>query len=280
MHIHTHIHIHMHVLVHSNTCTCTHTHSQTHIHTRRLTRSRKGKDGLFKNKVWVPPKSSGTVTTATLKITSQNTTPPKLPNHSTSNNRVWIPPPRAETEVIFLSPKPVSRVEPVKQDEPAKLLLPPPPPTPPPPALAMVGRETKTKQGNKQWVVSRPATNSSSAASLVRPVKPVRLFGHEKKTKQGNRQWVVASLSRYHHAPFRRRVASVRNRRSSLSKSSLVCLDGGRYALSSSGKKLKRLSTSSASHLATHSPAISHYLGGVANSSVKRMMARCVGCGG
>ncbi len=83
-------------------------------------------------------------------------------------------------------------------------------------------------------------------------------------------------------------------------KPSLISMDGGRYTMDSSGKKLKRLSTSkhlvsisgtrytmdssrkrlkrlsTSSQLTSWSPAISSYIGGVANStsSVKRMLAR------
>lgn len=202
------------------------------------TKGKKGKDGLFKNKVWVPAQRKA------------------VAKAKASKNRVWVPP-QSETEVIFISPK-LNRAKPVPRDEP----------------LPLVGRETTTKQGNKQWVVAgslpskqvkrAPGSSPSVHQDLYKPVRPVRLLGHEKKTKQGNKQWVVAGL-----IPRR----SLRKTPRVRLKSSLVSFSGGRYTLDSSGKRLKRLSTSS--QLAALSPAISDYIGGVArNSSARRIMAR------
>lgn len=125
--------------------------------------------------------------------------------------------------------------------------------------VGLVGHEKKTKHGNKQWVVAGKHLGRRT------PVKPVGLVGHEKKTRRGNKQWVVAGLTP------RRRLPS---RRNSLTKH-LVSFNGGRYTMDYSGRRLKRLSTSS-SQLACLSPAISGYLGGMASSSVKRMKARYV----
>lgn len=127
--------------------------------------------------------------------------------------------------------------------------------------VQLVGHEKKTRQGNKQWVVAGKPVSQGSA------VKPFGLVGHEKKTKRGNRQWVVAGLTP------RRRV-SRRNSRTK-HRPSLVSFNGGRYTMDYTGRRLKRLSTSS-SQLACLSPAITGYLGGMASSSVKRMKARYV----
>ena len=220
----------------------------------RKVRSRKGKDGLFKNKVWVPPDSS-----QNQPPQPHQPKPPRTPPTKTtkpSKNKVWIPP-QNETEVIFISPKPGSRAKPALQEKP----------------LALLGREITTKQGNKQWVLDgakKPASSLGLATpgvrkDMERSAKPVRLFGHEKKTKQGNKQWVVAGL-----------VPKRTTRRRSRIKSSLVSFSGGRYSLDATGKRLKRLSTSSSSQLAALSPAISSYIGGVARNSSRRLMARYI----
>lgn len=200
--------------------------------------SRKGKNGLFKNKVWVPP--------------------------------------RNETEVVFITPKPAKQGG-EAVDQAAEATNPGEPSKP----VRLVGHEKKTKQGNRQWVVAglaraptrgiarkSPRTKQKPSPVFLNGVQhPRKLIGHEKKTKQGNRQWVVAGLT-----PARR---VVRKTPRSRLKSSLVTFNGGRYRMDRSGKRLKRLSTSS-SQLAGLSPAVCDYLGGVAkNSSVKRMMARC-----
>lgn len=126
--------------------------------------------------------------------------------------------------------------------------------------VGLVGHEKKTKRGNKQWVV----------AGLTPRRRVSRLVGHEKKTKHGNKQWVVAGLTP------RRRVS----RRYSRTKHrpSLVSFNGGRYSMDHTGKRLKRLSTSS-SQLACLSPAITGYLGSMISSSAKRIKARYV-CSG
>lgn len=159
----------------------------------------KGKDGLFKNKVWVPSNSQPTTgTTSHHPKPRPRPTPYHLRSRhkpTLSKNKVWKPPPQSdnETEVIFLTPKPVSRAKPVLQEDPVPL----------------VGQEVTTKQGNKQWVGTgsspskvrpEPVQDSAGLSPKVQDgpdklVKPVQLVGHEKKTKRGNKQWVVASSS-------------------------------------------------------------------------------------
>ena len=57
--------------------------------------------------------------------------------------------------------------------------------------------------------------------------------------------------------------------------SSVVCMDGGRYRLAPTGKKLKRLLTLSSSLInGGFGETVSGYLKTARNSSVKRKMAR------
>ena len=101
---------------------------------------------------------------------------------------------------------------------------------------------------NKVWVPPQPETDvillkteppvKPTIDQVIRAdqvmegqVKPVKLVGHEKKTKRGNKQWVVDGL-------VRRKIPRTK------CTSALVSIDGRRYAMDHTGKRLKRLSLS------------------------------------
>ena len=231
-----------------------------HVIYLNLYRKKKGSQALgkkhkpqFKNKVWVPPTEVIFISPPQLSISQDSPDkdkpagPVMLVGHekkTKQGNKQWVV--AGGGPVVLGNPKPPPLVGgPVAPSNPVVR------------PLRLVGHEKKTKQGNRQWVVAR---------TPVRPVRP-RLIGHEKKTKRGNKQWVVAGLT-----PVRR--LSRRRTPKSRQRGSVVAINGGRYTMDSSGKRLKRLSTSSLTCL---SPAISGYLGGGAmNTSVKRIMARYI----
>lgn len=168
-------------------------------------------------------------------------------------NKVWVPP-----QSQLLSNDDDDDVIPAKEEavKPTKL----------------VGYEMKTKRGNKQWV------GSNSGCFLPRRplVKPVRL-GSVTRLRSRNKQWVNGQ-----HTPswgkrsaFPRRSVPGRCLTKWTSSSSVVSMDGGRYRVDPSGKKLKRVLSSSSSLIGgVISPAISGYLQTARNSFVKRKMAR------
>lgn len=94
-------------------------------------------------------------------------------------------------------------------------------------------------------------------------------MGHEKKTKQGNKQWVVEGLKRTPRRSAPKRGINSRSKK-------VVSMEGGRYAVDFSGRRMKRLSSSlmSGASSSSLSPVVSGYLDTARTSSVKRMMAR------
>ena len=124
----------------------------------------------------------------------------------------------------------------------------------------LVGYEKKTKRGNKQWI-----------GMGVKPVKPV-LHGSRLRMQSRNRKWVRQNA--LSQEDVRERL--VRRTLTRWRPSSVVCIDGGKYSVDPTGKKLKRLSLSSSSFLGSSglSASVSGYLGTARTSFIKRKMAR------
>ena len=121
------------------------------------------------------------------------------------------------------------------------------------------------KSKNKVWIADKQEKSSQAGpsqgttASAVGTVQshPSVFAGREVKTARGNKQWVASSLTGRTHRK---------------SNSGLVSLRGDSFVQDRSGKKLKRLSSSSKLAQAVKRRSVSE----VAKSpSVKQFLARC-----